>query len=207
MTYTWKNLIAGNKEFILGISESVDIQKCKFLPMIAFVGSSNVGKSTLINQVVNSQKLSRTSKFPGHTRQINIFNLDSKILLADLPGYGYAKRSKSEVLRLANLILTFIELANNLCLVNLLIDIRRGLRANDIQIIEHLSINKRQMQVILTKSDCVDLHTQNSERDKIAGNIFNLFGMKVNVMPVSSKFGTGIKELANSMLSFFMAYA
>jgi GTP-binding protein EngB required for normal cell division len=75
------------------------------------------------------------------------------------------------------------------------------------QVIEHLSINKRPLQVILTKADCVDLNTQSSEREKIAVNIHNLFGIKVNVMPVSSKFGTGIKELANSMLSFFMAYA
>ncbi len=197
---SWKNLITGEIEFILGISEVSDVKKCGTLPMIAFVGASNVGKSTLINSVCNDQNLSRTSKFPGHTRQVNIFRIDQKVLLADMPGYGYAKRSKVEIFALKNLIFNFIALAHNLRLVNVLVDIRRGLRPNDIEIIEHLSARERPIQIILTKSDQLAPNEQLKERDKMIANLQNIFGLKTNVIPFSNKFSLGSKELGASLV-------
>ena len=67
------------------------------LPEVAFVGRSNVGKSSLLNALVGQNKLARTSSKPGHTRQINFFNLDDTLMLVDVPGYGYAKAPKTEI--------------------------------------------------------------------------------------------------------------
>ncbi len=198
--FSWKSLISGKIEFILGISEISDVRKCPNLPMIAFIGASNVGKSTLINTICNDQNLSRTSKFPGHTRQVNIFKVDNKILLADMPGYGYAKRSKAEIFALKNLIFNFIGLADNLRLVNVLIDIRRGLRQNDIEIIEYLSMKARSIQVILTKSDQICEGDQLHEQDKMVINLRNLFGIQAKVIPFSNKFALGLKELGISII-------
>jgi GTP-binding protein len=200
---TWKNVIAGGAEFILGISHISDVSKCGILPMIAFVGASNVGKSTLINEICANQNLSRTSKFPGHTRQVNIFKIDQKFLLADMPGYGFAKRSKIEILRLKNLIFNFLAAADGLRLVNVLIDIRKGLRPHDIEIIEHLSVQERQVQVILTKSDHISQEEQIKEKDKMTVSLHNIFGAQANVILFSSKFSVGVKELGASMVRSF----
>ena len=198
--FSWKSLISGKMDFILGISDIADVKKCPILPMVAFIGASNVGKSTLINTICNDQNLSRTSKFPGHTRQVNIFNLNSKVLLADMPGYGYAKRSKAEIFALRNLIFNFIAVAQSLRLVNVLVDVRRGLRQHDIEIIEHLSIKERPIQIILTKSDQVSPIEQLRERDKMVINLRNLFGIETKVIPFSNKFALGLKELGASLV-------
>lgn len=102
------------------------------LPEIAIAGRSNVGKSSLINSLVNRKKLARTSQKPGKTRTVNFYNVDDKLRLVDLPGYGYAVVSKSEKDDWGQIIDTYLHSRENLREVVLLVDIRHEPTENDL---------------------------------------------------------------------------
>ena len=113
------------------------------LPEIAFAGRSNVGKSSLINALTNRTDIARTSRTPGRTREINFFKLNDRLMLADLPGFGYAKAPKTLVKQWTRLVETYLRGRPNLRRTCLLIDARRG--ALDEAAVSYL--------IILTKSD------------------------------------------------------
>ena len=123
------------------------------LKEFAFIGRSNVGKSSLINMLFDNKNLAKISKKPGKTKLINHFIINDKILLADLPGYGYAKLSKFESKKINILIHDYIENRNNLFKVFLLIDIRHEPLKTDLKFIEYLSNIRRGFHIIFTKSD------------------------------------------------------
>lgn len=123
------------------------------LKEFAFIGRSNVGKSSLINMLFDNKNLAKISKKPGKTKLINHFIINNKILLADLPGYGYAKLSKFESKKINILIHDYIENRNNLFKVFLLIDIRHEPIKTDLKFIEYLSNIRRGFHIIFTKSD------------------------------------------------------
>ena len=123
------------------------------LKEFAFIGRSNVGKSSLINMLFDNKNLAKISKKPGKTKLINHFIINDKILLADLPGYGYAKLSKFESKKINILIHDYIENRNNLFKIFLLIDIRHEPIKTDLKFIEYLSNIKRGFHIIFTKSD------------------------------------------------------
>ena len=123
------------------------------LPEFVFFGRSNVGKSSLINYLCNRKTLSRVSNSPGRTTEINFFNIDNKIALVDFPGYGYAKRSKEDREKWLKLIEHYLIYRENLVLVNLLIDARRGILPSDMEIIDFLYKLKKEFQIIFTKYD------------------------------------------------------
>ena len=123
------------------------------LKEFAFIGRSNVGKSSLINMLFENKNLAKISKKPGKTKLINHFIINDKILLADLPGYGYAKLSKFESKKINILIHDYIENRNNLFKVFLLIDIRHEPIKTDLKFIEYLSNIRRGFHIIFTKSD------------------------------------------------------
>ncbi len=125
------------------------------LPEFAFFGRSNVGKSSLINYLCNRRDLSRVSNTPGRTTEINFFNLDNKLVLVDLPGYGYAKRSIEDREKWLKLIEYYFLNRVNLFLVNILIDSRRGIGASDLEIIDFLYKIKKDFQIVFTKYDKV----------------------------------------------------
>ena len=112
-----------------------------------------MGKSSLINMLFDNKNLAKISKKPGKTKLINHFIINDKILLADLPGYGYAKLSKLESKKINILIHDYIENRNNLFKVFLLIDIRHEPIKTDLKFIEYLSNIKRGFHIIFTKSD------------------------------------------------------
>ena len=128
---------------------------------VAFAGRSNVGKSSLINMVVERRKLVRTSSTPGATRGISIFRVEIKdadgeratIDLVDLPGYGYAKRSKDERKSWGPMIEGFLEQRVGLRGVVLLVDARRGLDDDDVQLVEYLAHIDRPCVIVATKFD------------------------------------------------------
>ncbi len=123
------------------------------LKEFAFIGRSNVGKSSLINMLFDNKNLAKISKKPGKTKLINHFIINDKILLADLPGYGYAKLSKFESKKINILIHDYIENRSNLFKVFLLIDIRHEPIKTDLKFIEYLSNIRRGFHIIFTKSD------------------------------------------------------
>jgi GTP-binding protein len=130
------------------------------LKEFAFIGRSNVGKSSLINAITNS-KIAIVSKTPGRTRQINFFQIGNKLMIVDMPGYGYAKAGKSEVKNWNNLIFEYISKRINLKRVFLLIDSRHNLKSNDEDIMGILDKSGTLYQIILTKID--EISTQNLE--------------------------------------------
>ena len=123
------------------------------LPEVAFFGRSNVGKSSLVNQLCNRKNLCRVSKTPGRTTTINFFNIGDRLILVDLPGYGYAKRSITERVTWMHNIKQYFCHRPNLCLVCILIDSRHGIKPIDLDIIKLLHCNDIEYQIILTKSD------------------------------------------------------
>ncbi len=123
------------------------------LKEFAFIGRSNVGKSSLINMLFDNKNLAKISKKPGKTKLINHFIVNDKILLADLPGYGYAKLSKLESKKINILIHDFLENRNNLFKIFLLIDIRHEPIKTDLKFIEYLNSIGRGFHIIFTKSD------------------------------------------------------
>jgi len=124
-----------------------------FIPEIAFVGRSNVGKSSLINCLTNRNKLARTSSSPGKTATINFYDIAGKYRLVDLPGYGYAKVSKSEQERWAKMINTYLSDRYNLVQVIQLVDARHKPTADDITMIDWIRRFGYNPVVVATKLD------------------------------------------------------
>lgn len=147
-----RKLFAGSCDFIWGAASADDLPP-QTLPEIAFVGRSNAGKSSLLNALTGRKALARVSNTPGRTRQINFFNLGGKIVLADLPGYGYAKASKSLADEWQHLIFAYLRGRPNLRRVAVLIDARRGAMDTDHQAMKLLDQAAVSYIVVLTKLD------------------------------------------------------
>jgi GTP-binding protein len=125
-----RKLFAGACDFVAGAATADALPKGE-LPEIAFVGRSNVGKSSLINALTGRRTLARVSHTPGATRQINFFRLGDTAMLVDLPGYGYAKASRTLSREWQNLIFAYLRGRANLARTLLLIDARRGIMPPD----------------------------------------------------------------------------
>lgn len=145
-------LFAGPCDFVLGASSLEHIPESS-LPEIAFAGRSNVGKSSLVNALTGRKTLARVSNTPGRTREINFFRLGSKLMLADLPGYGFARASKTDSERWGGLVIDYLRGRPTLRRVILLIDSRRGVLRNDDDVMGVLDSAAVSYQVILTKTD------------------------------------------------------
>jgi GTP-binding protein len=125
------------------------------LPEIAFIGRSNCGKSSLINSFTGQKGLAISSKTPGRTRKINFFQAANILIVADLPGYGYAKVSKAMSHQWQDLIVDYLLNSKNLRLIYILIDARRSLKENDKEIMALLDKQGVAYKIILTKADKV----------------------------------------------------
>lgn len=160
------------------------------LPEFAMVGKSNVGKSSLINAMVCRKALARTSNTPGKTRTINFYNIDERLYLVDLPGYGYARASKVDIQKWSRLIENYLQDRIQLQKIILLIDIRHAPGKNDLIMHEWLTFYKKEMLIVATKSDKL---TQN----QIATQIDNFKSIFKNdeVISVSSQTKSNIEML------------
>ncbi|WP_282605848.1 ribosome biogenesis GTP-binding protein YihA/YsxC [Pelagibius sp. Alg239-R121] len=123
------------------------------LPEIAFAGRSNVGKSSLVNALTGRKTLARTSHTPGRTQQLNFFGLGGRLVMVDLPGYGYARAAKTDVKRWTGVTRNYLKGRTELRRVCLLIDSRHGLKDNDREIMAELDVAAVSYQVVLTKTD------------------------------------------------------
>jgi len=123
------------------------------LPEVAFVGKSNVGKSSLINKLVQRKSLARTSRTPGRTQQIIFFNINNEISFVDLPGYGFAKVPQSVQKKWGPMVETYLKERSALRLVIFILDIRRDLSADDVDLIRWLNFYQISHLFVLTKID------------------------------------------------------
>lgn len=138
--------------FVQGVASLTQLPSAD-LPEICMAGRSNVGKSSLINALTGRKGLARTSDTPGRTQEINFFSLDDCLLLADLPGYGYARAPREKVQKWTEMIKVYLKGRQNLRRIFLLIDSRHGLKDNDREIMEMLDQAAVNYQVVLTKTD------------------------------------------------------
>ncbi len=122
-------------------------------PEFAFVGRSNVGKSSLINNLTNNKNLAKASSTPGKTKMINYFEINNQFMFVDLPGYGYAKVGKSQLDIWSSLIDVYLKNSNDLQTIFVLLDIRHEPSLQDRQMIEYLVYNNLPFMVIATKAD------------------------------------------------------
>ncbi len=125
------------------------------LPEVCFAGRSNVGKSSLINALTNRKGLARASNTPGRTRELNYFNVDGRLFLVDLPGFGYARASKTDIAKWTILTKAYLRGRAGLRRVFLLIDSRHGIKPSDVEVMEMLDEAAVTYQIILTKTDKV----------------------------------------------------
>jgi len=147
-----RKLFAGACDFIWGTGDVASLPPAS-LPEIAFVGRSNAGKSSLINALTNRKTLARVSHTPGRTREINFFELGKRLMLADLPGYGYAKASKAMTAEWQKLIFAYLRGRPSLRRVVLLIDARRGVLDLDEDVMRLLDEAAVSYSLTLTKID------------------------------------------------------
>lgn len=160
-------------------------------PEISFAGRSNVGKSSLMNKLFARKSLVKVSSKPGKTANLNFFEADG-VRFVDLPGYGFAKVSKAERQRWANLIDGYFTSERSINLVVVLVDIRLEAQKLDLQMIDYLQANELPFVVALTKSDKISQAKQQQQKAKLA----RAFGLDPMAMVVTSATkGTGIGEL------------
>ncbi len=123
------------------------------MPEIALAGRSNVGKSSFINTLLGRKNLARTSSKPGKTQQLNFYNIDDKLRFVDVPGYGYAKVSKTERAKWGKMIEEYLTSRDNLRAVVSLVDLRHDPSADDVQMYEFLKYYEIPVIVVATKAD------------------------------------------------------
>jgi len=162
------------------------------LPEVAFVGRSNVGKSSLINTLVNMKRLAKTSNTPGRTQLINFFLVNKRLSFVDLPGYGYARVPASVKRGWRAMIEGYLEGRENLRLIVMILDIRRDPSRDDEQLIEWLRSNTINTVFVLTKADKFSKSRVNISRQKIGKHL----GISCDeLIPFSAKTRSGKDEI------------
>lgn len=169
-------------------------------PEVAFVGRSNVGKSSLINKLLNRRHLARTSSQPGKTQTINFYRINGEFFLVDLPGYGYAKVAKSILAGWGAMIEGYLTGREGLRAVGQIVDIRHAPTRQDLQMREWLDYNGIETITIATKVDKISRNTLASRLKDVRAGL-SLDRNRV-VLPVSADSGAGIEELWTALEGF-----
>ncbi|NPA40109.1 MAG: YihA family ribosome biogenesis GTP-binding protein [Thermodesulfobacteria bacterium] len=178
-------------EFLKSVYNPKDLPPPK-LPEIAFLGRSNVGKSSLINAFLNRKKVARVSSTPGFTKAINFFSVDNKFYLVDLPGYGFAKVPPKLKKLWASLVESYLTSIRDFRLLILIFDIRRNPDNLDTSLIEFVQSCKKPFCIVLNKIDLL----KKKEVSKRKEEILKALNLKdVSVFLTSCKEKTGIEQL------------
>ncbi len=174
------------------------------LPEVAFAGKSNVGKSSLINALVNRKKLARTSGQPGKTQTINFYNVNKEMYIVDLPGYGYAKISREVSAKWGPMIENYLHTSRQLRMVFLLIDIRHKPGANDIQMYRWILSNGFSPVIITTKLDKIKRSQVKKQLDLIRETLKVIEG--VPIVPFSAVTKQGRDEIWGLIEEYALGY-
>ena len=161
------------------------------LSQIAFSGRSNVGKSSLLNKLLNRKKLARVSSEPGKTVTVNYYSVDGKVYLVDLPGYGYARRSAEEKRKWSLLTDAYFQNNRRLMTVLQLIDLKVGATADDRMMLDWLKETGTPFVIVATKTDKLN----KTNREKNLALLQEAAGETVPIFPVSSLSGEGVEKL------------
>ena len=162
------------------------------IPHFVFAGRSNVGKSSILNKLLNRKNLAKTSQHPGKTRLINYFLINNQLFFVDIPGYGYAKVSKTEREQWRDLMEAYLNQTPYLALIFQLLDIRHGPSEDDMQMLQWLSHSKLSYKVLLTKADKLSKNKIGQQRSRIA-RLINI--ARSDLIPVSVVTGLGLREV------------
>jgi len=189
-----RRLFAGPCAFIAGAVDPDHVPDTA-LPEVAFAGRSNVGKSSLLNALTGRGTLARTSNAPGRTREINFFQLGGRLMLVDLPGYGYAAAPKARVRRWTGLIDAYLCGRAGLRRACLLIDARHGIKAADREMLAALDGAAVSYQVVLTKCDKVKPPALDARLRAVKGELARHTAAHPEVLATSARDGRGIPEL------------
>jgi GTP-binding protein len=181
--------------------EAVAVKEAQYppdnLPEIAFAGRSNVGKSSLLNLITGRKALARVSGSPGKTRTINFYRCNDRFRIVDLPGYGYAKISRSESEKWGAMMEAYLEGRENLIKVVQLVDIRHEPSVQDVQMYDYLKYHELDGIVVATKADKIGKNEKAKAIERIASSL----GMSEEdiVIPVSSLKKSGHDELLDAI--------
>ncbi|MBV8682344.1 MAG: YihA family ribosome biogenesis GTP-binding protein [Caulobacteraceae bacterium] len=187
-------LFARPVEFLMGAAR-IDGLPPPDLPEVAFAGRSNVGKSSLINALTGRRHLARASTEPGRTREVNFFLLDGRLRLTDLPGYGFARASRSDARRFQDLGRAYLRGRPNLRRVYLLIDARHGLKATDAEALDALDQAAVSYQIVLTKTDKLKPAEALAMIEATAAKVARRPAAFPRVVATSAETGSGIADL------------
>ncbi|WP_138431543.1 ribosome biogenesis GTP-binding protein YihA/YsxC [Fodinibius saliphilus] len=187
-------------EFVTS-APSLDVCPKPYFPEICFAGRSNVGKSSLINALVNHKGLARTSNRPGKTQEMNYYQVDDKMYLVDLPGFGYAKVSKKERERWGRDIRDYLLERSTLRLVIHLVDIRHKPTDLDEEFFYWLGINRLPFTVVLTKGDKLS-HNKRQQSKARVKRILDEMNIEVPIIISSSEDNIGVGEIKELIYEF-----
>ena len=199
-----RKLFSGPCDFIWAAAKADDLPPLG-PPEIAFAGRSNVGKSSLINALTGRNTLARTSNTPGRTQQLNFFALgpshaDIKLRFVDMPGYGYAAVDKAKIASWNRLLKDYLRGRSTLCRVFVLVDGRRGIKENDVEMLDMLDASAVSYQVVLTKRDEVKLAEQESRIDESLQALRRRPAAFPQVLFTSAETGESVPELRGAIM-------
>ena len=189
-----RRLFAQPCQFLRGVA-AVDQLPPADLVEVAFAGRSNVGKSSLINALTGHKALARISHTPGRTREINFFDLGGRLMIVDLPGYGYARASKTLIYAWTELVNAYLRGRPNLRRACLLVDARHGLKDSDREVMAMLDEAAVSYQIVLTKADKAKAAHLAEVRGKVADELARHTAAFPEVAETSARDGAGIAEL------------
>lgn len=187
--------------FIAGAASIASLPEFS-LPEVAFIGRSNVGKSSLVNALVGQKALAKTSQNPGATKQLNFFRLGDSLILVDMPGYGYAKVSKSRKGEWDLLIKSYLCGRPTLQRTCLLIDARRGVMPHDDAFMTMLDDAAASYQIVLTKMDTLNKTEASNILQSVEKSIKSHVAAHPRLIATSSADKRGIEELQSELAAF-----
>lgn len=185
------------------VTSAPSLEECppEDLPEVCFAGRSNVGKSSLINSLVNRKRLARTSNTPGKTQQMNYYTIDQKFYFVDLPGFGFAKVPEKERQRWGRDIQQYLLRRNTLSIILHLVDSRHHPTKLDKDFFYWMASNQKPFSVILTKTDKLSRNKLTASK-KIVKNTLEKMNIEVPILVSSSETGRGMEELQSLITEF-----